>query len=259
MFSLKGKIAVVTGGTGHLGIPISEGLAEFGANLVVASRNLKKCEKHASKLSQEYGIQAIGIELDVRSSESVTYCMNTVHSEFGSIDILVNNAAFGKANISIESVSEKDWIGGIDGTLNGVFRCSKAVIPFMRAKRYGVLINISSMYGIVSPDGRIYGNSGYNNPPDYGAGKAAVIQFTKYSACHLAKEGIRVNAISPGPFPNRHVQQNKSFISRLKKRVPLGRIGEPKELKGAVVFLASSASSYVTGQNIIVDGGWTAW
>lgn len=259
MFSLKGKVAVVTGGAGHLGSAISEGLAEFGANLVVASKSLKKCEELSTRLSQVHGIKAKGIELDTRSFKSITSCLEVIYTEMGSIDILVNNAAFGKTNISIESVSEKDWLEGIDGTLNGVFRCTKAVIPYMREKKYGVIINISSMYGIISPDNRIYGNSGYNNPPDYGAGKAGVIQFTRYAACHLAKDGIRVNAISPGPFPSIDVQQNKSFIASLENKVPLGKIGKPNELKGAVVFLASAASSYITGQNIIVDGGWTAW
>jgi len=115
------------------------------------------------------------------------------------------------------------------------------------------------MYGVVSPDPRIYGDSGYDNPPNYGAGKAAIIQFTRYAACHLAAKGIRVNAISPGPFPNPKVQENKWFISNLKNKVPLGRIGQPGDLKGAVVFLASEGSSYITGQNIVVDGGWTVW
>jgi len=259
VFSLKGKVAVVTGGGGHLGSAISEGLAEFDANLVIASKNLKKCEELSMRLSKEYGIKARGIELDTRSFESITSCLEVIYTEMGSIDILVNNAAFGKTNISIESVSEKDWMEGIDGTLNGVFRCTQKVIPYMRKKKYGAIINISSMYGIVSPDDRIYGNSGYNNPPDYGAGKAAILQFTRYAACHLANDGIRVNAISPGPFPGLDVQKNTSFITNLKNRVPLGRIGMPSEIKGAVVFLASAASSYVTGQNIIVDGGWTAW
>jgi NAD(P)-dependent dehydrogenase (short-subunit alcohol dehydrogenase family) len=259
MFNLKGKVAVVTGGAGHLGRAISEVLAEFGANLVVASRNLKKCEELASNLSQEYEIDARGIELDTRSIDSVTHCMDVVQGKMGSIDILVNNAASGKTNISIETVSEEDWLEGIEGTVNGVFRCTKAVIPYMRGKKCGVIINISSMYGIVSPDYRIYGNTGYNNPPDYGAGKAAIIQFTRYAACHLATYGIRVNAISPGSFPSRDVQQNKSFISKLENRIPLGRIGQPNDLKGAVIFLASDASGYITGQNIIVDGGWTVW
>jgi NAD(P)-dependent dehydrogenase (short-subunit alcohol dehydrogenase family) len=259
MFSLKGKVAVVTGGAGYLGTAISESLAQYGANLVIASRDLNKCKELSLLLSNKYGICARGIELDMCSADSVTHCMEVAQSEMGSIDILINNASSGKTSISIEAVSESDWLKGIDGTINGVFRCTKAVIPYMRKNKYGVIINISSMYGIVSPDYRIYGDSGYNNPPDYGAGKAAILQFTRYSACHLAADGIRVNAISPGPFPSSEVQENKLFISNLENRLPLGRIGKPDDLKGAIIFLASDASSYVTGQNIIVDGGWTVW
>ena len=259
MFSLKGKVAIVTGGAGYLGTAISESLAEHGANLVIASRNLDKCIELSFILSKKYGICAKGIELDICSSDSVSHCMEIVQSEMRSIDILINNASSGKPNIGIETVPESDWVEGIDCTINGVFRCTKGVIPYMKTNKSGVIINISSMYGIVSPDYRIYGNSGYNNPPDYGAGKAAIIQFTKYAACHLAADGIRVNAISPGPFPSVEVQRNKSFILNLENRVPLGRIGKPDDLKGAIVFLASDAASYVTGQNIIVDGGWTVW
>ena len=153
----------------------------------------------------------------------------------------------------------EDWQYGIEGTINGVFRCTKAVLPIMKKNNSGSIINISSMYGIVSPDPSIYENNNFNNPPSYGAGKAAIIQFTRYSACYLSKNGIRVNAISPGPFPNQDVQKNHDFISKLEKKTPIGRIGHPNEIKGAIVFLASNASSYVTGENIHVDGGWTSW
>lgn len=259
MFSLKGKVALVTGGAGYLGTAISEALAQYGSKLVIASRNAEHCKRLARQLTKDYGIEARGVELDMCSHASVIQCMEIVHNEMGSIDILINNASSGKPSIGIEEVSDADWLNGLDGTINGVFRCTKAVIPYMKKNKYGVIINISSMYGIVSPDSRIYGDSGYNNPPDYGAGKAAIIQFTRYSACHLACDGIRVNAISPGPFPSAEVQKNKTFISNLENRVPLRRIGKPDDLKGAVVFLASDASIYVTGQNIVVDGGWTVW
>jgi gluconate 5-dehydrogenase len=259
MFNLKGKVAMVTGGAGYLGTGISESLAEFGANLVIASRNLDNCEKLSLRLSKEHGIQAKAVQLDISSYESVAACMAVAKSEMGSIDILINNAAFGAAGKSIDSLSDNDWLQGIDGTINGVFRCTKAVIPYMKENHGGVIINISSMYGVVSPDNRVYGDSGYNNPPDYGAGKAAILQFTRYSACYLATYSIRVNAITPGPFPSEEVQKNRGFILNLEDRVPLRRIGRPDDLKGVVVFLSSEASSYITGQNIIVDGGWTAW
>ena len=115
------------------------------------------------------------------------------------------------------------------------------------------------MYGKVSPDPSIYEESGFNSLPSYGAGKAAIIQYTKFLACHLAKKRIRVNSVSPGPFPQEDVQKNVEFINRLKKKIPMGRIGLPDELKGIMIFLASDASSYITGENILVDGGWTAW
>jgi NAD(P)-dependent dehydrogenase (short-subunit alcohol dehydrogenase family) len=122
------------------------------------------------------------------------------------------------------------------------------------------VVNIASMYGSVSPDPSIYGTSGANNPPSYGAAKAGLIQFTKYAACHLAAEGIRVNCISPGPFPaKRYLDQDPEFKGRLQKKVPMGRTGDPQELQGPLLFLASDASSYVTGINLPVDGGWTAW
>jgi len=258
LFSLKGKVAIITGGAGHLGSAVSEGLAEAGADVVIASKNENRCKTLAEKLSKKYNIHAIGMALDIRSMDIVKNCLKKINHEMGAIDILVNNASFGKPN-TLESMTEQEWLVGIDGTIHGVFRCTQAVIPYMEAQRHGVIINISSMYGIVSPDPRIYGDSGYDNPSNYGAGKAAILQFTKYAACHLATKGIRVNAISPGPFPNPDVQKNQWFISNLRNKVPLRRIGEPGDLKGATIFLASEASSYITGQNILVDGGWTVW
>jgi len=256
-FSLKGKTAVITGGAGHLGTAMSEGLAEAGANVVIASRDVEKCKKLAATLAKKYKVKTLGIALDIRSMSAVKKCMAAVNREMGAIDILINNAAFGKG-MSL-TMSDADWLEGIDGTINGVFRCTQAVLPYMEAQKHGVIINVSSMYGIVSPDHRIYGDSGYDSPPNYAAGEAATLQFTRYAACHLANKGIRVNAISPGPFPSPEVQKNKKFIFNLKEKTPMGRIGRPDELKGAVVFLASEASSYITGQNIVVDGGWTVW
>jgi len=256
-FKLKGKVAVVTGGTGHLGTSISEGLAEAGADLVIASRNVERCRVLARKLVERYKINALGMAIDISSMQAIEDCMDNINREMGAIDILINNAAFSKGKYI--TMSEQDWLTGIDGTINGVFRCTKAALPYLEHRRQGVIINISSMYGIVSPDPRIYGDSGYDNPPNCGAGKAAILQLTRYLACHLAIKGIRVNAITPGAFPTQIVQGNRWFITNLNNKVPLGRIGQPDDIKGAIIFLASEASSYITGQNIVVDGGWTIW
>tara|TARA_B110000467_G_C18332988_1_gene494887 strand:- start:45 stop:836 length:792 start_codon:yes stop_codon:yes gene_type:complete len=258
LFNLEGKVAVVTGGTGHLGKSIVEGLVEAGAYVYICSRNEKKALKIKSTFSKDISKKLDVAEIDILSTESVKNCFEKIKNKSEKIDILINNAA----NIvtgNFENMTEKDWEAGINGSINGVFRCTNEVIPIMEKNGSGNIINISSMYGVVSPNPAIYENSGRNSLPNYGAGKAAVIQYTKYLACHLAKKSIRVNAVSPGPFPNEEVQKNVEFMNQLKMKVPMGRIGLPNELKGVIIFLASNASSYITGENIIVDGGWTSW
>ena len=258
MFNLKGKVAVVTGGAGYLGSAICDALAEGGAKIVVASRNLKKCVEKAKEIVQKYKIPAIGVKMDISSFSSVESGMKKAFAKMGSIDILVNNAFFSSGK-KFSNITEKEWFYGINGTINGVFRCTKAVLPYMEKQGSGVIVNIASIYGMVSPDFSIYRNTGLDNPPDYSSGKAAIIQFTRYLACYLAGKNIRVNCLTPGAFPNKEIQKNKRFISALNKKIPLGRIGRPEEIKGAVLFLASDASSYVHGANIVVDGGWTIW
>lgn len=258
LFSLAGKNIVVTGGTGHLGTAICEGLANCGANVMIVSRNEEKCRDLASQLNLKYNVNCQGYEMDISDSHSISHTFEKIVSYSHTIDVLVNNAYYG-ASGSIEQMTEQEWVLGIDGTINSVFRTTKVALPYMLLQNQGNIINISSMYGVVSPDPSIYGDSGFNSPPNYGAGKAAVLQFTRYIACHYGVKGIRANCISPGPFPDERVQQNKEFVQNLIKKTALGRIGKPADLQGVVVFLASNASSYVTGQNICVDGGWTSW
>jgi gluconate 5-dehydrogenase len=258
LFNLHDSVAIVTGGTGHLGISMSEALAEAGAIVYITGTDENKCKKIASELENTTNGKLFGMKMDVSSTESIAKCYNEIFQNHSTIDILVNNAFYGFSNSS-GMMSEKDWLNGIDGTINSVFRTTMGVIPFMKKQNSSSIINISSIYGIVSPDPSIYGDSEYNNPPSYGVGKAAIIQFTRYMACHFAKNGIRFNSVSPGSFPNKEVQKNTKFIRNLEKRIPLKRIGQPYELKGIISFLASEASSYVTGQNFIIDGGWTSW
>ena len=258
LFNLEGKIAVVTGGTGHLGRSIAEGLAEVGAHVFITSRYKEKALIIKNSFSDEITNNVDAEVLDILSAESVKKCFDRIKNNSNKIDILVNNAGHIPSG-NFENMSEKDWEDGINSLINGVFRCTKEIIPIMEKNGEGSIINIASMYGKVSPDPSIYGESGFNSLPNYGASKAAIIQYTKYLACHLAKKGIRVNAISPGPFPKEDVQKNVEFMNQLKMKVPMGRIGLPYELKGTVIFLASNASSYITGENILVDGGWTAW
>jgi len=255
IFDLKGKVAMVTGGYSYLGTPISEALAEYGAVVYIAGKNKTSAENVITK--QPKGNKIKFIHCDVSDFENVKNCFMKIYEREGKIDILVNNSNYGKAG-KLDTIPEEDWIAGIDGTINNYFRCIQTAIKYMK-KKGGVIINVASMYGMVSPNPEVYGDSGFDNPPNYGAGKAAIIQLTKYAAVHFAKYRIRVNSISPGAFPKPLVQKNKTFIKNLNKKIPLGRIGSPDELKGTIILLASNASSYITGQNICVDGGWTIW
>lgn len=260
LFNLNKETAIVTGGSGYLGYAIAEALSEHEATVVIAGRNIDKCNAAAEKIRSKTGNFTFALELDISSGKSINDAFTVIDRELKGFNILINNASYSFAN-SLEEMTDQEWQAGLEGTVTGVFKCIREAVPHLRKSNISNLsiVNIASMYGMVSPDPNIYGDSGFNNPPNYGAGKAAIIQLTKYAACHLAGYGIRVNSISPGPFPKPEVQINELFIRKLKEKNPLNRIGQPREIKGAAVFLASAASSYVTGQNIAVDGGWTAW
>lgn len=258
IFSLKDKISVITGGDGHLGLSMSEALLEKESQVYILGKNLKNLQIAEKKLEEKGLTNFTILKTDIAKQRSVQKQIKYIQTHSGKIDVLINNAYFGHDG-KLEDKTEKQWNEGMEGTINSVFRLTKNILPIMIKQKHGVIINISSIYGSVSPDPGIYHQSGFDSPPEYGAGKAAIIQFTKYIATHYAKFGIRSNCISPGAFPNNEVQKNKKFISSLKKKIPLGRIGKPEELKGATIFLASNSSKYVTGQNIFVDGGWTSW
>ena len=250
LFDVKGKNIILTGSAGHIGYHLALGLLKNGANLTCIVRDYKK-KNRISKIRNE---GANIIKLNLSRIDKVDEFFNDICGKH--IHGLINNAAFSPPG-QLEDVTYENWSEGIEGVLNIPFYIMQKSIPLLKPVN-GCIVNIASMYGIVSPDPVNYMGAEENvNPPHYGAGKAALIQLTKYAAVELAKYGIRVNAISPGPFPNNSVQKNSHFIKTLSKNVPLGRIGKPEELLGPVLFLLSSASSYITGQNIIVDGGWT--
>lgn len=259
LLSLKGKTAVVTGGAGYLGTAISETLAELGANLVIASRDKAKCQKKCEDIMRLHNgsIKAVALELDLLKKGAAVEFLNQIHDNFEAIDILVNNAWSGNKN-SWESISEEDWEYDINMSLNSVFRLTKAAFEDLKSTQ-GVILNIASMYGHIGPDYRIYDGKEFANPPSYGAAKAGVLQFTRYLASFLSPHSIRVNALSPGAFPHPPTQAHKEFMQKLGSKNPMNRIGQPDELKGAVALLCSPAGSYITGQNLCVDGGWAIW
>jgi len=259
LFDMTGKTALITGGAGHLGTAMSRALAAFHADVFIASRDIEKCKLLAKDLDHEFGGQCEGVAVDVSSEESVRACVNEVMEKTGKIDVLVNNAAFSVKGY-FEELDEELWKKAIDGTIHSVFRMCSAVIPQMKERSSGSIINIASMYGMVSPDPKIYrGEVKFNNPACYGAGKAAVLQLTRYLAGYYGQNGIRCNSITPGPFPSKSVQETSWFIDNLAEKTMLKRIGQPEDLMGALILLASDAGAYITGANICVDGGWTAW
>jgi NAD(P)-dependent dehydrogenase (short-subunit alcohol dehydrogenase family) len=200
---------------------------------------------------------------DVTDEAAVLKNVALIGEQHGRLDIVVNNASHGRPG-TIESTTMEDFEQLYRVNVVAAFRMIQAAVPLLResakSSAGSSVVNIASMYGSVSPDPSIYGTSGANNPPSYGAAKAALIQLTRYAACHLAPDRIRVNCISPGPFPAlRYLENDPGFHTRLKEKVPMRRAGDPRELRGPLLFLASDASTYVTGVNLAVDGGWTAW
>lgn len=260
LFSLKGRTALVIGGAGLLGGEISHAFAELGAELIIASRNEARCGEFSDTLKQRFpGCVTHVLGVDITSPASIKALLGKVGEiTGGGLDVLVNSGWSGRKN-TFESISDEDWDLDIEVCLNGVFRTIKAAVPLLKERR-GNILTIASMYGHVAPDYRMYDSERFANPPSYGAAKAGVLQLTKYLSSFLSPHCIRANCISPGPFPFEDTQkENPDFIKRLAAKNPLNRIGHPHELKGASVLLCTDAGSYMTGQNLCVDGGWGVW
>jgi len=255
-FDLTGKVIAITGGYGHLGACITAGLAQHGAIVYVLGRSREKFD--AAFAGTVYRKENILFKYcDVAADQSVEEAFVSILSVQGKIDVLINNAFYLKGQSP--EMSSEEFAFGIDGTLNSVYRCIRAIIPCFRKNGSGKIINTASIYGMVSPEFEVYADfPGYLNPPHYGAAKAGVVQLTKYYAHYLGKEGITVNAVTPGPFPSPEIQKDERFIEALKAKTALNRIGKPGDLAGTFIFLASSAADFITGQNLVVDGGWTS-
>jgi len=250
---LKNKVALITGGYGHLGTAMVEVLSSLGAKVHVLARSEEKFNKKFKESSDTIFFQ----KTDISNFDSISKSIGVIGRKEKKIDIFINNANFGVTNHP-EKMTSQEWRLGINGNLNQFFDFIQIVTPFLKKSENGKIINVASMYGMVVPDLNIYdGREELLNPPNYGTAKAGVIHLTKYYAMYLAKYNINVNAISPGPFPSLDVQKDKGFVQRLEQKTKLKRIGKPNDLKGVIALLSSSASNYITGQNICVDGGWT--
>jgi 2-deoxy-D-gluconate 3-dehydrogenase len=267
-FDLHGRTAVVTGGAGLLGRQFTLALAQAGANVLVADLAQTAAEAHALAL-REQGFRAEGIGVDVTNPKSTQAMAQAAQEIFGSLDILVNSAAldpkFDPINAgaqganAFESYSLDSWRKALDVNLTGMFLASQAAVQPMLAAGKGVIINICSIYGLAGPDQRLYerpdGSHAYK-PVYYSVTKAGVLGFTRYLAAYYAGKNIRVNALTPGGVYDGH---DEIFTSQYSARTILGRMANTDEMSAAMLFLCSDASSYMTGSNLVVDGGWTVW
>jgi NAD(P)-dependent dehydrogenase (short-subunit alcohol dehydrogenase family) len=251
MFSLKGKVAIVTGASSGLGVVFAEALAEMGANLELAARRIDKLNDVADKLKL-LNVKTRPFQCDVSKQEQVQGLIDDAVRAFGRLDIIVNNAGVAAMSPATD-ITLDEWNKVVSINLTGVFLCARTAARHMIKQGGGKIVNIASIYGAV---GDVFPASPYY------ATKGAVINMTRDLAVEWAPYNIKVNAIAPGFFPSEMTEaifQEPGYLEYIRKQTPLGRPGSPEDLKGAVVYLSSPASDYVTGQTIFVDGGWTAW
>ena len=258
LISLKDKISIVTGGSGHLGSAISESLAELGSDVIIIGRDTDKGEEFVHKLSSNFNINASFVTGDINSKKSIDSFMESIDK----IDILVNNAFTWPTIPKIEDTDWSDFEQTLSHGITSPFYMTKKSAEIMKKSSSGNILNIGSMYGMVSPNFKIYHDQpNMGNALAYNAAKASMIQMTKYMSVHYAKWNIRVNCISPGPFPRPGTFSNGKewFEDELKSMNPLKSLGEPWHLKGGVALLVTSLGEYITGHNLVIDGGWTVW
>ncbi|MDP3900351.1 MAG: SDR family oxidoreductase [bacterium] len=253
LLSLKNKCAVVVGGAGKIGFPMAEALAEAGAQVCIVSTNEEHYSKAVAKL-QAQGLNAAGFQMDQSAEESVKSCLRQITEKFKTPDILINCGVERPMTKYFEDTPEA-WDRSMAVNARGLFLVCRAFGKAMQKQKSGSIINVSSIYGLVAADPNLYeGTDMHQTEPDYPYTKGGMQMFSKYLASYLGKDNVRVNCIAPGGLFN---NQPEPFLSRYVKKVPLGRMAEADDLKGIVVFLASDASSYVTGAVIPVDGGLT--
>jgi len=258
---MDGRVAAITGGAGHLGRAMAAALAEVGAGVVLVDLDGDACRTAAEAVAAAHGTPCLGIGLDLVDEAAVRGLSSRIAGELGRLDVLVNNAAFvGTTALSGWAVpfaeqSSDTWRRALEVNLTAAFNLVQSCEPALRASGHGAIVNVASIYGLLGPDLRLYAGTRMGNPAAYAASKGALLQFTRWCSTVLAPD-VRANSITPGGLFR---GQNPDFVSRYVERTPMGRMGTEEDFKGAIVYLASDLSAYMTGQNLVVDGGWSAW
>ncbi|WKK59437.1 SDR family oxidoreductase [Sphingobacterium sp. BN32] len=259
-FFLNNKVVLITGGTGLFGKPMSHALAQAGASLVIASRNLPSCQQYANKLNEQ-GYEAVAFHLDLAQQASINKLVDEVIARFGRIDVLINNAVTREGFKNLADISKEEWEQSQAINSTGLMLLTQAVIATMQKLGTGNIINIGSIQGAVGPNFPVYGQTGMTSPINYTYDKWAMVGFTKWIANYYGKFGIRCNCLSPGGYGPGVASSfgENEFVDNYKRLTPLGRFANDEDIAGPIVFLASEASSFITGHNLLVDGGWTSW
>jgi NAD(P)-dependent dehydrogenase (short-subunit alcohol dehydrogenase family) len=261
LFDLRGRTAVVTGGAGHIGAAIADALAELGAATTIVDLDAERAQSTALAIAARRDVATLALTVDLEDEAAVRAIPSTIVERFGRLDIIVNCAALVGTSglpgwaVPLGEQSTASWRRALEVNLSAPFILVQAAAGFLAAGGHGSIVNVLSIYGLVGPDERLYAGTGMGNPAAYGASKAGLLQLTRHFATTLAP-AVRCNAITPGGVLR---GQAAEFQARYVARVPLGRMAVEEDFKCAVAFLAGDASAYVTGQNIVVDGGWTAW
>jgi NAD(P)-dependent dehydrogenase (short-subunit alcohol dehydrogenase family) len=271
LFDLSGRAAIVTGGAGLLGSEFCKTLVEAGARVVIAELELPAAERLAVELNKDSqaGVRALAVKTDVTDPASVQVMVEAVLQAFGRLDILVNSAALdpkfdpehsaGPQSSAFEEYPLAAWRLALEVNLTGAFLCCQAAVRPMLEQGRGVIVNLCSIYGLAAPDQRMYQQEGkppQYKPAYYSVTKAGILGLTQYLAAYYAGRNIRVNALSPGGVYNGH---DAEFVKAYSARAVMGRMAQKNEMNGALLYLVSDASAYMTGANLVVDGGWTAW
>ena len=264
-WNLSDRVAIVTGGTGVLGSRFCSALASFGAKVIITDKNYDSCEYLANKIWRDYRVEADPVELNLANEIEIISFSKKIIEKYKKIDILVNNAAVKAPGFfrPLEDYDLATWHQVMDVNVTSIFLMAREIGSSMASNKSGSIINLSSIYGIGGVDQRIYPKGDVDNeglqihtPMVYAASKGAIVSMTKYMATYWGSMGLRANCIIPGGV---RTLQSESFINNYSLKVPMGRMAEADELTGALIFLASDASSYINGQSIIVDGGFTSW